>query len=174
MSLHACKGLNHLLWECFSLLTLPSVPSAHAFCWPASYWRLQCRDTCSFLWNLRKFVAKNTWLNHPGALLIQRADMSCDARGLNLHECVCIYKTHNQWRSAGVWENVRKQQLLLLRVWTLCRCMSKRAKTGNGAHAFVPMLWLSSWALANFSEVGQLRFEKSETRQWTSSLGCTS
>lgn len=34
--------------------------------------------------------------------------------------CVCIYKTHNQWWSAGVWENVRKQQLLLLHVSGHC------------------------------------------------------
>lgn len=33
---------------------------------------------------------------------------------------VCIYKTHNRWRKPGVWENVRKQQLLLLHVSGHC------------------------------------------------------
>lgn len=33
--------------------TFPSVPSTHTFHWPVSYTRLQCRDTFTFLWNLR-------------------------------------------------------------------------------------------------------------------------
>lgn len=78
---------------------------------------LACRDTCTFFWNLMKFVAENTWLNHSRARLILSTDWAA------MHEAyICmsvhtyIYKTHNQWWSAGVWENVRKQQLLLLHV----------------------------------------------------------
>lgn len=82
-----------------------------------------------------------------------RATMAMD-----FHVCFYvwhIFKDEAQASGKKKKKNVRKQQLLPAAcVWTLCRHMWKRAKTGIGTHAFMPVLRLGCCALANFSEEG--------------------
>lgn len=93
---------------------------------------------------LEQFVARTTWLR----------TQSYNGFGFS---CVCFYIWHifyGEVQASG-GKNVRKQQLLPPAcVWTLCRHMWKRAKTGIGTHAFMQVLRLGCCALANFSKAG--------------------
>lgn len=141
----------------FGLLTFPSVPSTHTFHWPVSYTRLQCRDTFTFLWNLR-----HLWPTIPDLITPQH----CSFWAQIWQRCmrhkfvwVCVYIKHiiddedqasgkmlgnNSYSSsmvsghcADVWAKELKQATVHMRS---CQCCGP--------------------ALASFSEAGGLCFKR--------------
>lgn len=100
----------------------PFLPSHACLCPVSLFPKITQRGWVCFIkcnWALGKYclVWSNLWPEIPGSVTPEPEDkrkLPCMRSFFRVY--VCVHMTHIRWWSAGLWENVRKQQLLLLHV----------------------------------------------------------
>lgn len=110
-------------WVSFCLYFPPSFPHILVFALCRYFQKLHNGDECVFFLKCNKALGKyclvwsNLWPEIPGPVTPEPEDkrkLPCMRSFFRVY--VCVHMTHIRWWSAGLWENVRKQQLLLLHV----------------------------------------------------------